>query len=168
MKMTPSQSARLEFLARVTEKACQHLHDTDDRLFGDLFTVEMAQKVELDPILAERLDAFVSRFGRLQDTVGDKLLPALLNAMAEKTGPAIDNLDKAEKLGLIESADVWMEMRRLRNQMVHEYIEDLAVLASALRSGHAFVPVLVAAAKRCAAETQRLLSAMTVTPPSKE
>jgi hypothetical protein len=29
-------------------------------------------------------------------------------------------------------------MRQLRNQMVHEYIEDLAVLASALRSGHAF------------------------------
>lgn len=162
MKITPSQSARLEFLVRVSDKACQHLHDTDDRLFGDLFTVEMAQKLELDPILAERLDAFVSRFGRLQDTVGDKLLPALLNAMAEKTGPAIDNLDKAEKLGLIESADVWMEMRRLRNQMVHEYIEDLAVLASALRSGHAFVPELVAAARRCAAEAQRLLSAMAV------
>jgi len=157
MKITPAQSARLEFLARVTEKACQHLHDTDDRLFADLFTIERAQKIELDPILAERLDAFVSRFGRLQDTVGDKLLPALLNALAEKTGPAIDNLDKAEKLGLIESADAWMEMRRLRNQMVHEYIEDLAVLTSALRTGHAFVPLLIAAARRCVAESQRLL-----------
>ena len=157
MKITPAQSARLEFLARVTEKACQHLHDTDDRLFADLFTIERAQKIELDPILAERLDAFVSRFGRLQDTVGDKLLPALLNALAEKTGPAIDNLDKAEKLGLLESADAWMEMRRLRNQMVHEYIEDLAVLTSALRTGHAFVPLLIAAARRCVAESQRLL-----------
>ncbi len=47
-------------------------------------------------------------------------------------------MDKAEKFGFIASADGWMEMRRLRNQMVHEYIEDLAVLASALRSGHAF------------------------------
>jgi uncharacterized protein YutE (UPF0331/DUF86 family) len=95
------------------------------------------------------------------------LLPTLLNALAEKTGLAIDNLDKAEKLGLIESADAWMEMRRLRNQMVHEYIEDLAVLASALRSGHTFVPALVAAARRCVTEAQRLLSAMAVTPPSK-
>ena len=94
--------------------------DTDGRLFGKLFTIEEAQKIEADPILAERLDAFVSRFGRLQDTVGDKLLPALLTALAEKTGPAIDNLDKAEKFGFIESADGWMEMRRLRNQMVHE------------------------------------------------
>lgn len=164
MKIIPSQTARLEFLARVTDKACQHLYDTDSRLFGDLFTVEMAQKIELDPILAERLDAFVSRFGRLQDTVGDKLLPALLTALAEKTGPAIDNLDKAEKFGLIESAEVWIEMRRLRNQMVHEYIEDLAVLTSALRSGHAFVPVLIAAARRCVAEAQRLLAAQTITP----
>lgn len=159
MKITPSQTARLEFLARVTDKECLHLLDTDTRLFGNLFTVEDAKKIEADPILAERLDAFVSRFGRLQDTVGDKLLPALLSALSEKTGPAIDNLDKAEKFGFVESADVWMEMRRLRNQMVHEYIEDLAVLTSALRSGHAFVPTLVAAARRCVAEARRLLPA---------
>jgi uncharacterized protein with HEPN domain len=147
--------SRLEFLARVTEKECRHLLDTDQRLFGDLFTQEVAQRIETDPILAERLDAFVSRFGRLQDTVGDKLLPALLNALAETLGPAIDNLDKAEKFGFIESVDVWMEMRKLRNQMVHEYIEDLAVLASALRAGHAYVPALVAAAQRCVAESRR-------------
>ena len=156
MNITPSQTARLEFLTRVTGKECQHLLDTDGRLFGDLFTVEDAKKIEADPILAERLDAFVSRFGRLQDTVGDKLLPALLLALAETTGPAMENLDKAEKFGLLVSADAWMEMRRLRNQMVHEYIEDLAVLASALRSGHAFVPELVAAGQRCMAQAHRL------------
>ena len=158
MKITPSQTARLEFLVRVTHEECKHLLDTDGRLFSNLFTIEEAKKIEIDPTLAERLDAFVARFGRLQDTVGDKLLPALLAALAEKIGPAIDNLDKAEKFGLIESADGWMEMRRLRNQMVHEYIEDLAVLTSALRSGHAFVPELTAAARRCAAEAARLLA----------
>ena len=131
--------------------------DTDRRLFSNLFTIEEAKKIETDAILAERLDAFVSRFGRLQDTVGDKLLPALLFALAEKTGPAIDNLDRAEKFGFIESTDTWMEMRKLRNQMVHEYIEDLAVLASALRSGHAFVPTLVATANRMVTEVTRVL-----------
>ena len=159
MKIPAAQTARLEFLARVTRKECQHLLDTDGRLFGKPFTTEVAQTIEADPILAERLDAFVSRFGRLQDTVGDKLLPALLAALAEDVGPAIDNLDKAERFGLIASADGWMEMRRLRNQMVHEYIEDLTVLTNALASGHAFVPVLVAAARRCVAEAQRLLAA---------
>lgn len=159
MRITAAHTARLQFLARVTLKECRHLLDTDGRLFGEPFTTEVAQTIEADPILAERLDAFVSRFGRLQDTVGDKLLPALLAALAEDVGPAIDNLDKAERFGLIESADGWMEMRRLRNQMVHEYIEDLTVLTNALASGHAFVPMLVAAAKRCVAEAQRLLTA---------
>lgn len=159
MKMAPALVARLEFLSRVALKECKHLLDTDHRLFGQLFTIEEAGKIESDPILAERLDAFVSRFGRLQDTVGDKLLPVLLGALAEQVGPAIENLDKAEKFGLIESADDWMSMRKLRNQMVHEYIEDLAILSSALRGGHEFVPVLVAAARRCVAEAQRLLQA---------
>ena len=159
MKTGAALVARLEFLSRVVEKECRLLLDTDGRLFGIHFTTEVAQKIAADPELAERLDAFVSRFGRLQDTVGDKLLPALLSAMAETLGPAIDNLDKAEKFGLIASADGWMEMRRLRNQMVHEYIEDLTVLSSALRSGHAFVPTLVAAARRCMAEVERILQA---------
>lgn len=158
MKLTPSQAARLAFLARVVRKECVHLLDTDRRLFDILFTEEQARRIETDPVLAERLDAFVGRFGRLQDTVGDKLLPALLTAQAEKPGAAIENLDRAEKLSLIESVDVWLAMRKLRNQMVHEYIEDLAVLSSALRGGHGFVPQLVAAARRCAAEAERLLS----------
>ncbi len=41
--------------------------------------------------------------------------------------------------------------------MVYEYIEDLAVLSSALRSGHAFVPTLVATARRMVAEANRIL-----------
>lgn len=157
MSLPASHQERLAFLARVTEKECLHLLQTDARLFGDLFTVEEVQKIEIDPILAERLDAFVSRFGRLQDTVGDKLLPALLISMAEKPGAAIDNLDRAEKLGFIDSAEAWMEMRRLRNQMVHEYIEDLVILASALRAGHTFVPSLVKSARLCIEQAQRLI-----------
>lgn len=150
-------AARLSFLVRVVRKECAHLQSTDERLFAQPFTDEHARAVASDPDLAERLDAFVSRFGRLQDTVGDKLLPALLDGLGEPLGAAIDNLDRAEKLGLLASADSWMETRRLRNQMVHEYIEDVAILASALRSAHAFVPHLKAASERCTQEAERLL-----------
>jgi hypothetical protein len=53
------------------------------------------------------------------------------------------------------SADEWMIMRNLRKQMVHEYVEDLIVLISALQTGHAFVPALIAAANKMIAEIER-------------
>ena len=163
MKLAVAQIERRSFLARVTTRECAHLLDTDRRLFADVFTVEVARKIAADCILAERLDAFASRFGRLQDTIGDKLIPALLIALAEPFGPVAENLDRAEIFGFIESADAWLEPRKLRNQMVHEYIEDLAVLSSALRSGHGFVPALVAAAGRCVMEAERLIEKSTQT-----
>lgn len=44
MKITTSQAARLEFLARVTHKECQHLLGTDGRLFGNLLTAKRLAK----------------------------------------------------------------------------------------------------------------------------
>jgi len=155
MTIDPKIALRLQFLVRVVRKECQHLATTDQRLFGDSFTPERAGQLETDPDLAERVEAFVGRFGRLQDTLGDKLLPVLLVALGETPAAAIDNLDRAERLGLIVSADEWMTMRKLRNQMVHEYVEDLTVLASALQAGHESVPVLTNAANELIAEIKR-------------
>lgn len=155
MRVAEGQWERLQFLARVTHKECLYLQETDSRLFAEPMTVDRLQKLQLDPVLAERLDAFVGRFGRLQDNLGDKLLPQLLDAMAEKTGAAIENLDRAEKLGWIASADVWLEMRKLRNQMVHEYIEDLNILVSALNAGHAYVPILIETAQRLTSQVEK-------------
>lgn len=138
---------RLQFLARVVGKECRHLAITDQRLFAEPFTSKTAEQLSDDPDLAERVEAFVGRFGRLQDTLADKLLPALLSALGEKLASQLDNLDRAEQLALIESADQWLEMRQLRNQMVHEYIEDTLVLASALQSGHEFVATLLRTAE---------------------
>lgn len=100
---------------------------------------------------SERTDAFVARFGRLQDTLGDKLLPELLKCLGETLGPVIDNLDRAEKLELLDSADQWLAMRKLRNRMVHEYARDMQALANALNEAHTAVPSLLAFANRMAA-----------------
>jgi hypothetical protein len=146
---------RLQFLARVVRKECQHLSTTDQRLFGGLFTIAQAIQLDADHDLAERVEAFIGRFGRLQDTVGDKLLPLLLDALGEKSSAVIDNLDRAERLGLLRSADEWMTIRQLRNQMVHEYVEDPAILSSALQTGHTYVPTLIAAANKMIVEIER-------------
>jgi hypothetical protein len=153
--LEPKILLRLQFLVRVVRKECRHLATTDQRLFGNGFTLEQAAHLEENPDVAERVEAFVGRFGRLQDTLGDKLLPLLLAALGEKTSAVIDNLDRAERLGLIGSVDGWLTMRSLRNQMVHEYVEDPVVLTSALQTGHAFVSELIAAADKMIGEIER-------------
>lgn len=139
-------SPKLRFLADTVLAEAEHLQTTDGRLFAVAMTHERAASLRADIDLAERTDAFVARFGRLQDTLADKLLPALLDWLAEPVGPAIDNLNKAERLGWIGSVDAWIEVRRLRNRMIHEYVRDPAELASALSAGHAAVPLLTNAA----------------------
>lgn len=156
MRLEENQWVRLQFLSRVIHKECQYLQETDQRLFTEPLTLQTIHQIERDPVLAERLDAFVSRFGRLQDNLGDKLLPQLLAAMAEPIGAMMENLDRAEKLGWLASADTWIEIRKLRNQMVHEYIEDAAILINALQSGHAYVPVLISTAASLIAQIDKL------------
>jgi hypothetical protein len=141
-------AARMQYLSRIAEREITRLEATDRRLFSLPFTSERARRLGEDEDLAERVEAFVARFGRLQDTVGDKLLPAFLVASGERIATFADNLDRAERLNLVEDAQAWIDMRKLRNQMVHEYVEDPVVLASAIEAAHGFVPKLVAVARR--------------------
>lgn len=143
-----SDRARLVFLVETVDLEAVHLDTTTRRLFDRPFDAQRASALRTDIDDAERTDAFVARFGRLQDTVGDKLLPAVLNAMAEPVGPAIDNLDRAEKLGLLASADEWMAARRLRNRMVHEYVRDPVLLADSLNAAHDLVALLTGFGRR--------------------
>lgn len=140
--------ARLRFLSRVVGKECEHLEGTARRLFSDPFGVERAQQLDSNLLLAERCEAFVGRFGRLQDTLGDKMLPSLLTAMGFVPGAPIDNFDQAERLGWLTSADDGVAARRLRHRMVDEYVEDPLILADALTTANALVPMLTSTARR--------------------
>ncbi len=85
-----------------------------------------------NPSFSSDLEAFSGRFSRLQDTVGDKLLPAWLLASGEKIKTVTENLMMAEKFNLLDSAEKWLVIRQLRNQMVHEYIESIEILTDAI------------------------------------
>jgi hypothetical protein len=138
--------AKLDFLAETVLAETEHLQITDGRLFALPMTPERAAGLRNDIDLSERTDAFVARFGRLQDTLADKLLPVLLDWLSEPVGPAIDNLDKAERLGWIGSVQTWTEVRPLRYRMIHETVRDPAELASALMAAHAAPPLQADAA----------------------
>ena len=155
MNFRAGDNERLQFLARVIKGESSNLQATNSRLFAQPFTTETAKRLDEDQELSERVDAFVARFSRLQDTLGDKLLPELLEALGEERAILIDRLDKAEKLGWIQSSDQWMAIRQLRNQMIHEYIEDPDILAKALQTGHEYVEELLTAAQNMLNELQK-------------
>jgi hypothetical protein len=157
-----SQHERLVFLCRIVRKEIAHLEITFGRLFpgGQPLMPAQVQALLETPELSERLDAFVARFSRLQDTVGDKLLPALLVLSGESIGPSLDCLNKAEKFGWLESVDEWVGYRALRNQMLHEYIEDVHVLTNALNGGRSFVPRLVEISSAVVLEVEQRLHSL--------
>lgn len=146
--MMPANRARLIFLLETVEKESCHLLGTTERLFVEPIDKVWVSNLEQQPELAERVDAFVARFGRLQDTIGDKLIPELLRQMLETPGTALDNLNRMEKLELLPSVVSWVEARNLRNRLVHEYMRDLEEFSGALNRAHELVPMLVDAYKR--------------------
>ncbi|MBP6276788.1 MAG: hypothetical protein KA393_05200, partial [Limnohabitans sp.] len=87
-------------LLKTAKAELLHLQQTDERLFSRPFGAQELVSQLQDIGFPERVDAFVARFGRLQDLLGDKFLPAWLRAMEEGPGAVLENLDRAEKLGL--------------------------------------------------------------------
>lgn len=125
---------RLSQLILLVDKEDRHLAGVRQRFLGEDCTVD---PVRLEQLLADdsgidRLESFGAKFGRMQNTVVDKLIPAVLREAGERVSAAIDNLSRMEKLMLVNSADDWLEMRGLRNRLVHEYIDRPADLALAL------------------------------------
>ncbi len=80
------------------------------------------------------LDQFTTRFGKLQDLMGAKLFPAVLELTKEpvELKAFIDKLNHLEKLGAIPSADQWLFMREIRNAFSHDYPDDPELLAAVL------------------------------------
>jgi hypothetical protein len=134
---------RLCFLLDTVAREGAQLLGTAGRLFTTPIDAAWVAALEQQPETAERVDAFVARFGRMQDTLGDKLIPELRRRLAETPGAALDNLNRMEKLGLLSSVVDWVEARNLRNRWVHEYLRNPEDVAGALQRAHQLVPLLV-------------------------
>ena len=123
----------IERLLDITKKEVIYFQQSKIRVINSNIDIEWIEALDQNPQHSEMLDAFVARFGRLQDTIGDKLLPAILKLNLEPVGSQLDNLFRAEKLGWIDSADQWIELRGLRNSLVHEYMTSPEKLLFALK-----------------------------------
>ncbi|MHB1645168.1 MAG: hypothetical protein ACYCSW_01485 [bacterium] len=86
------------------------------------------------------IDAFIFRFIKLQDIMGEKLFRLILDNLKENDVnpyymPFIDVLNKLEKYKIINSTDEWLDLRKICNSFTHEYPEDLSKRIDALNAG---------------------------------
>jgi hypothetical protein len=146
-----AQRAVLAALVHTSEREVHWLLLSDQKLFGRGSAAQWLQPLDNQPDLAEAIDAFCARFARLQDTLGDKLLPRALGVLREPVRGFLDNLQRAERAGLIGSSVSFVAARDLRNRFAHDYTSRLEVLATLLDEAHGLVPFLV--------DTQQALAA---------
>ncbi|KKO47873.1 hypothetical protein VT06_14675 [Arsukibacterium sp. MJ3] len=79
-------------------------------------------------------DQFIVRFSKLQDVMGAKLLPAIIELTHEEgeLNTFIDKLNRLEKIGALDSVELWLKLREMRNQFSHDYPDDPEIQSALL------------------------------------
>ena len=88
--------------------------------------MKSAQSIPLDTSDSEdliRLEALSARFERSIDVLLRTFLRLLDTLEGSEGGTIMDVLTRAEKRGLIDSADEFYDMRHNRNRIAHEYLD---------------------------------------------
>ena len=98
------------------------------------FPLHANQLHALDDATVAIIDQFVGRFAKLQDAMGAKLLPMVLELTKEQGDlqAYLDKLNRLEKIGALASVDEWLELREMRNAFAHDYPEESALQAAVL------------------------------------
>ncbi len=142
----PVNEARLRAALWEADRHCAALREALADWHG--LPAPCSAALDQDSSLRRLTDQILYRFTKLQDTMGERLVPATLSSLLESHDlwPMRDRLDRLEKLGFLD-INQWLAWRDVRNRLAHEYpdapeLRHAAVLAaiaaaSALMSAYA-------------------------------
>ncbi|MEB3198159.1 MAG: hypothetical protein VKP62_13245 [Candidatus Sericytochromatia bacterium] len=134
LRYLPEHAERARQALALAEREAHHLAYTARTLFAEALDPAWVAQLPQREDRAEKLDAFVSRFARLQDHLGDKLLPRFAALLGEAPRSLLDVLAFGERMGWIDDAEAFVGARKLRNLLVHEYLTDTTLFLDSLRS----------------------------------
>ena len=113
----------------------------------------------IDPAKRRLLDQIAYHFGKLQDSLGEKVLPGLLLVAQEPVPPEatfIEKLQRLERLGAVRSAADWKLLRELRNALAPDDPDVPELQAAWLNRLISSIPMLLAMAQLAQAFALRL------------
>lgn len=140
----------------LAKKEASHLAYTHRTLFAQSIDLNWVLNLAQREDLAEKIDAFVSRFGRLQDHIGEKLIPRFAAMLGGTPKSLLDNLVYAEKAGWVESAETFVSARKLRNLLVHEYMAEAELFLEALQTADEATRMLIGIVDRIGQQAEAL------------
>lgn len=94
----------------------------------------------------DHLEGLTSRFARLSDLLIQKIFRLIETLDLDSPGTVRDRIHRAEKKGLIASADIFVEIRDLRNHIAHAY--HVAELENIYRHVKKWTPALLESVER--------------------
>lgn len=111
----------------------ERLRDSDGYL-QELRPFSATTLESMDKKVVLHLDQFIYRFTKLQDSMARRLLPSLYALLEADTQPRafLDILGRLEQLNVITSVETWQQFRNLRNNLAHDYPENLQQTADTL------------------------------------
>jgi hypothetical protein len=91
-----------------------------------LFPLSAGKYAALTDEDVEHIDQLIYRFSKLQDAMGERLFPTVLEYLGEEGRrlPFLDALNRLEALGVIKSAEAWLVLRRIRNEVAQDYSDE--------------------------------------------
>jgi hypothetical protein len=89
---------------------------------GDIYNVKDFEKLNLQERAV--LEAYLKRFASLQDYLGAKVFPLLLENKGIIANRMSEVVSVVEKEGIID-LDIWIKFRQVRNELEHDYPDDL-------------------------------------------
>jgi len=133
-----------------------HLAYTHRTLFEQGIDLQWVRSLTVREDLSEKIDAFVGRFGRLQDYIGEKLIPRFAILLGESPKSMLDMLAYAERMAWLDSAEVFIGARKLRNLLVHEYMEDAELFLESLQTADSATLMLMDTVEKIERQAEKI------------
>ncbi len=131
--MNEELTATIDSAIKEGSSHLEKLRDSDHYLQRHRpFTATKIETIDKETVL--HLDQFIYRFTKLQDSMARRLLPSLYVLLEADTEPRpfLDVLRRLEQLEIITSVETWQRFRNLRNNLAHDYPENLQQTADTL------------------------------------
>lgn len=137
-----------------TLKIDKYLHECDKHIIRinkafnkikDIFPLSGEKYASLNDDEVAMIDQYLFRFSKLQDTVGEKLFRFIVKDFVENIDSMsfIDILNRLEKIGIITHVNSWKRLRKIRNDIAHQYDDDPEEMAGLINNIFAQREILI-------------------------